>query len=700
MIRALPGLMFVVASALAVAQAPVRFPVTVWPTDDTPGEVELGDFDSDGAVDAVVATPFALEVLDGDGGGGFAPPRTLVQGCVSSSFELVDLDRDGWLDLVAGTCAGLSVLRSDHAGGVLPPQIVGGVELSEVGAADVDGDGALDLVAWDGVQDAAVVLLAQGAGFAAPLVHQFGFEHSGRLRCGDVDGDGDVDLALVFRGSSPWTTRVVVASGAGDGTFGERWSFDAIYAADVELGDIDGDGAVELLPGGFGTLRAYSYAGAGRFASRELSAAWGPSPSLVDVDLDGDLDIARPGWTSTVELLVNDGSGQFSERRSIHSCETGIDAAFGDLNGDHALDFVATRLGSGLCVTLATQPGLFAARRPVPLPWNRLHVVGDLDSDGIDDVVAFGAGGHFESYVNDGLGGFDLRWRAHLPASTFRTQLVDLDGDGDRDWVGRLEDAAQSLFTCANDGSGRFATAVVSALPLLGEEHLADIDGDGRADLVAAAVPIRVWRGDGLGGFGSPVATPPAGYPRAADLGDLDGDGRADLVYALATSGLAVQLGRANASFGPALSPAISVSVEALELGQFDGDGLLDMAFVTRTPPQLVRARGDGAGGFHSLAVVAIEPFSIFTPVLALARFDRDALDDIALVRPFWMQAQGWSTFVVYTARGTTGFDQGTEIPVPWFFERPALGDFDGDQRADVVTCNDATRRVELLLQR
>jgi hypothetical protein len=121
----------------------------------------------------------------------------------------------------------------------------------------------------------------------------------------------------------------------------------------------------------------------------------------------------------------------------------------------------------------------------------------------------------------------------HDPASV---AVADFNGDGKRDLAVANRGYAKGLTILLGNGAGGFAAG--QALRSEGEPRAvvsADVDGDGKADVVLASSSpntIRVLLGDGAGGVstapGSPIAV--AGSPLNLKVADLDGDGRADLI--------------------------------------------------------------------------------------------------------------------------------------------------------------------------
>lgn len=151
---------------------------------------------------------------------------------------------------------------------------------------------------------------------------------------------------------------------------------------------------------------------------------------------------------------------------------------------------------------------------------------------------------------------------------------------------------------------------------------LFDADGDGRPDAVTlngngTEATVGVLPGDGRGGFGtatlSPVGGGPTWFVRGA-VADVDGDGRRDLVFGYGdpggdgASGFGVMRGRGDGTYAPVTwTPVTSGSfsdVTGLAVGDLNGDGKPDVVVTTaqRQAAHVVRRfRGDGAGGFTAL---------------------------------------------------------------------------------------------------
>jgi hypothetical protein len=328
---------------------------------------------------------------------------------------------------------------------------------------------------------------------------------------------------------------------------------DSDWSWGVALGDVDGDGDLDIVFASDGQNGLYLNDGAGVFtgaAAANLpgndSLSWGLA--LGDVDGDGDLDAIFAN-TRQNELYVNDGSGLFSDVTATSLPEDDDDSrdvALGDVDGDGDLDAIfATRLGSNR-LYLNDGSGVFWDAPPSQFPGDggntRGVVVGDVDGDGDLDVVFANKDGQNRLYLNDGSGLFSDVTLTHFPEdydNSRRIALGDLDGDGDPDIIFANRRSRNRLYL--NDGAGVFKDATALSLPTHDDWSLdvalGDIDGDRDQDIIFASFDEQneAYLNDGSGVFTDVTATHlPADDDGSLGvaLGDVDGDGDLDIVFA------------------------------------------------------------------------------------------------------------------------------------------------------------------------
>ncbi|MDC0675924.1 FG-GAP repeat domain-containing protein [Nannocystis radixulma] len=226
----------------------------------------------------------------------------------------------------------------------------------------------------------------------------------------------------------------------------------------------------------------------------------------------------------------------------------------------------------------------------------------------------------------------------------------------------------------------------LTELPLQGAPAaltLADLDGDGALDLVAALDQegrVEVALGDGAGGF-LPGTTYPSGLSPGAQriaVADLDGDGSVDLAVTSPTpiGELSLLFGQAGVFPAPVLQ-TIGQGPEQLWSGDFDGDGHPDLlARHGDVNADMSLRTGDGLGGFAA-AVVLADPGDnpLAVAVGAVAGDDRR---DIVTTAHDWHGARIFEYAAGQLAPAEFLSGSGSHAML-------AVGDIDGDQRDDVV---------------
>lgn len=435
----------------------------------------------------------------------------------------------------------------------------------------------------------------------------------------DFDGDGNPDLALGSMGDVPGGYgggSIEVAYGAGDGTRIARCQYltqddagipggnrdEAFFGTDVVARDLDGDGYTDLAASVFDWKPS-------------VIIMWGSEGGLSrGVRVPG-TDGSHVAWADDPILDEQLAAGDF-DGNGHPDLVFGLGSDKGLLKGPFGRD--GTPAGTGRVP---------APRRPGPEVESANYddlVAGDLDGDGIDDLVSIhdadtGAEVPWRdrtqpvSYLRGGRNGFTQPEDTRLPDAG-EAAIGDVDGDGVDDLVlsPRGGEASRSSVTVAygtQDGPGARGTTTVDrdtpGVP--GEEpqdedavftglDTGDVNGDGYADVVAGAPRWAVYGEpgpeqvlflaggpDGLGGKGARLFD---GRDLGADLGgdadfggavgltDLDGDGRADLVVTAPGSDTAE--GVAYLLRGTAEGPS-TTGVTLLTGGTFDDTRGLDL---------------------------------------------------------------------------------------------------------------------------
>jgi hypothetical protein len=316
----------------------------------------------------------------------------------------------------------------------------------------------------------------------------------------DLNGDGFLDLSIVNEITAD--LRVFMNQADNSGLFndfldppfaiGNRASpseptdFDRDGHADVCVANID-DGTISVLLGN----------GDGTFAAQQLITV-GSQPrgiAVLDVDGDGDMDIVNTNaGSSSLTLMYNDGTGSFGPSSSFDAGNAGEWAlAAGDMNQDGLLDLV---VGGGsspyaVVVNTANGDGTFSLASSTPnggRVW--MLVCGDVDGNGTEDVAAVNQTlDQGQILRGDGMGNLAAPQNYFVENFPIATDLGDLDGDGDLDWVTSSFNTGQ-IFNpgewsiMRNNGGGVFFVAENIDAPRAGScALLFDSDNDGDLDL-------------------------------------------------------------------------------------------------------------------------------------------------------------------------------------------------------------------------
>ncbi|HSH02489.1 MAG TPA: FG-GAP-like repeat-containing protein [Anaerolineae bacterium] len=341
--------------------------------------MDVGDVDGDGDLDVVIANVSgqAEEVWLNDGTGNFGLTAYDTFGAEDSTdIQLGDMDGDGDLDAVVvnfnGTQAN-GVWLNDGTGnfGVAAFHSFGASGNSTgVALGDLDGDGDLDVAISRFFNQSHEIWMNDGTGNLGAVADQtFGGGRTWGVTMGDVDGDGDLDVVTAGGDGSP--QEVWLNDGTGDvGTVAyDSFNTGTKNTTELELGDMDGDGDLDavLSHASSGTNEVWLNDGTGDFGAAAFYTFGAfvntEDLDLGDVDGDGDLDVVVANSANLNEIWLNDGTGALGATAFDSfggASNATMDVIFADLTGDGHLEIVAAHNG-GAQEVWASQTALVAA---------------------------------------------------------------------------------------------------------------------------------------------------------------------------------------------------------------------------------------------------------------------------------------------------------------------------------------------------
>lgn len=373
----------------------------------------------------------------------------------------------------------------------LPPVIfTSGISPADVAVADIDGDGKPDLIITNSAANTVSVLRnistsgSITANSFAPKVDFATGNTPAGVAVADLDGDGKADIVVanytdntlsVLRNTS--TAGTITAS-----SFAPRVDFATHPSpSQVKIADIDGDGKADIVvrinyqtdpitfPGIISIFRNTSTVGsitAGSFApgvnfnyGLRLNSTGGMA--IGDIDGDGKPDIAVTAMESlSVVIFKNTATIGSIDANSLLApvyIPTGflpIDVAIGDLDGDGRPDLAVGYNGGGsmsvlrnISVSGTINTNSFAAHVDYPGSGGGQVAIGDLDGDGKADLAVgsqYSPGGIISLYRNTSItgsinsGSFAQKVDINSGPGTVGVFLADLDGDGRTDLIAMI----------------------------------------------------------------------------------------------------------------------------------------------------------------------------------------------------------------------------------------------------------------------
>lgn len=520
-----------------------------------PIHLAIADFNKDGNLDIAAADyqDAQIGIYLGDGKGNFATAGAVRDSNSPYAAYSADVNHDGNMDLVALTRygGGAEIWLGDGAGNFryskTYPQNNGTIFFSPLSVADINGDGNADVIGMDGSGNIEVLIGNTNGSFNAPQSVASGFEGTGLFYAADLTGSGIP--ALMVQSGEGFDTAVATAKMT-YGTVQKRTS--GPFGTDAVFADFNEDGAPDMAVGTESGIQLFFGSHSGQFPDSTITPLTTADTFLFTGDFNGDgmADVAAIGGDGFLRTYLGSNSGALGAPVQSATAVTSnfdyVGNTVGDFDGDGHQDIAMLGQvfygdGAGmftpLSVTTVTagSGGVFAA---------------DLNKDGKSDLLSIsgptpapGANAYFYSLL--ALMGTAQRtfttvttnFTPYTPGQGITTPALlavgDLNADGYPD-AAVYDPNLPALEIWQGNGDGTFHSALIQSLTgspwspqgaggqlsSLSKGVIADLDGDGNADLAFLAIEttsltalmptyaLVVEYGNGKSVFASPQIIP------------------------------------------------------------------------------------------------------------------------------------------------------------------------------------------------
>lgn len=419
-----------------------------------------------------------------------------------------------------------------------------------------------------------------------------------------------------------------------------------------------------------------------------------PGIDLVAVPLNGNV-VRVYTWNDTVNnfnpaVMVQANAALTNVR----------DVRVGDFDGN-GLGDLALLADTGSALMSQTTAGTFVSHSlgvayngavPTALPYTELVLrsiyAADIDLDGVGELV-------YSRFEDDEVGYLEELPPAGSGLFAQHPIVTDLDGaatavagdiDGDRDLdvlASGLLASSVSWFESTFVSNFAFVPFNVDrAFTDVDQVRIADVDGDGRNDVLASAngPNVTLWRS--LADDGSTFAESRLGFSAAAvasfTVADFDGDAALDVaVAAPATNRVYFLRGNGEGAFAAAAEAAQVVNPDMTESADLDADGRREILVTSRSTggPALVALESDGT----RFQATTIDASALACPGIAVTDLEGDGREDIALACGtgglVFLSQQPDGTFVRTVVESTSGRS----------YRTVAFADLDRDGVAELI---------------
>ena len=568
-----------------------------------------------------------------------------------------------------------------------------------INLADINQDGITDiLLGGSGSKNQLAVMLGNGNGtFQTPVFSSITSSNgqtpslNAQMGIGDINGDGALDLVIPDFSSA--SLYILLGDNTGKFTLSSHVTIYFTGHVAAFLADLNGDGKLDAVVNDQVGAQTYVFLGNGDGTFQTQTVYLSFAVSLADMDNDGHPDLVASVYPGQIEVLRGNANGTFSLPIVVTTVATSdFLLAVGDYNGDGILDFVFQNPG-GIGIALGTGnlnygPVISSLAATTSATFFAAGGISssDFNNDGKNDI-AIGVDGGIAVLLGNGDGSFvsgDLYDVGHQVGTV---AIADYNGDKKADIAATvaapyprlLLGNGQGSFTLAADQNQSYMTQGQSSMLFPG-----DFNGDGKQDLDILQMNTAYPWGQTFilfGGAGGIFSTPvPLNYGNTV-VADFNNDGRSDLIT-FGSAAFVCLLGQGNGTFTTITTPIKYDESEVGAVGDVNHDGKLDL--IVDAYPTLETWLGKGDGTFVYNGAFGTSAYAASVLGSALADFDGDGNPDYIV----GSDQTGYGTvqpLTIYYGNGDGTFQSPVSLSVSHNYNLLTVADVNRDNKPDLI---------------
>jgi hypothetical protein len=519
-----------------------------------------------------------------------------------------------------------------------------------------------------------------------------------------------------------YADNIGVFLGYGNGTFPNQTTYSTTKGSgptDAVVGDLNNDGRLDIvvtLVADSGIIVFNGY-GNGTFFRQLIYSTGSQSQSyacaLGDVNNDNRLDVAvADGLIGNVVVLLGDGNGGFPNKRlySTGSHSEPISVAFGDFNNDSILDIVVANYNTNTIGVFLGFTYINGIRESIcstgSSPHPRAVALADFNKDTQLDIVMANYGlDNVEVLLQNTIKTFSMQIMFSTGALSISTSVAvgDFNNDSELD-ITVANSGIENIGVLYGYGNGSFTsqTTFSTGLDSIPQSvAVGDFNNDKRLDIVVAdsgteSVLTLLRYDTGALGNQTVYSTGTDSIPMSVAVGDLNNDSWLDFVVANGDSdNVGVFLGLGNGIFSSRMtySTGRGSYPHYIAVADWNKDSYLDIIVCNTWGNTIGIFLGFGNGTFSGQTTYSTGIYSL-PLAIAIGDFNNDSQLDIVIAN---YNISNIGIFLGYdndTFSNVTTYSTGSDsLP-----NSVAIGDFNNDNRLDIVVANVGTDNVGIFI--